>query len=73
MTPVPAAKIQFFPEDRIWIADRIQEVLASGQLTLGKYGKEFEEKFAASLRSAPCHSREQRDQRPGNHLAVSWH
>jgi perosamine synthetase len=47
MTPVPAAKIQFLPEDRIWIADRIQEVLASGQLTLGKYGKEFEEKFAA--------------------------
>lgn len=47
MTPVPAAKIQFLPEDRTWIADRIQEVLASGQLTLGKYGKEFEEKFAA--------------------------
>ena len=46
MTPVPAAKIQFLPEDRAWIADRIQEVLASGQLTLGKYGKEFEEKFA---------------------------
>jgi perosamine synthetase len=46
MTPVPAAKIQFLPEDRIWIADRIQEVLASGQLTLGKYGKEFEEKFS---------------------------
>lgn len=47
MTPVPAAKIQFLPEDRIWIADRIQEVLSTGQLTLGKYGKEFEEKFAA--------------------------
>jgi perosamine synthetase len=46
MAPVPAAKIQFFPEDRVWIADRIQEVLANGQLTLGKYGKEFEEKFA---------------------------
>ena len=46
MTPVPAAKIQFLPEDRIWIADRIQEVLASGQLTLGKYGAEFEQKFA---------------------------
>ena len=46
MTPVPAAKIQFLPEDRVWIADRIQEVLASGQLTLGKYGEEFEEKFA---------------------------
>jgi len=43
---VPAARIQFLPEDRQWIADRIQEVLASGQLTLGRYGKEFEENFA---------------------------
>ncbi len=46
MTPIPAAKIQFLPEDRVWIAERIQEVLASGQLTLGKYGTEFEKKFA---------------------------
>ena len=30
--PVPAAKIDFLPEDRQWIADRIQEVLATGQL-----------------------------------------
>ncbi|HZS12740.1 MAG TPA: DegT/DnrJ/EryC1/StrS aminotransferase family protein [Nitrospirales bacterium] len=44
---VPAAKIQFLPEDRAWIADRIQEVLASGQLTLGRYGGEFEKAFAA--------------------------
>jgi perosamine synthetase len=43
---VPAAKIEFLPEDRAWIAERIQEILASGQLTLGKYGEEFEEKFA---------------------------
>ena len=43
---VPSAKIQFLPEDRIWIAERIQEVLESGQLTLGKYGVEFEEQFA---------------------------
>ncbi len=43
---VPAARIQFLPEDRIWIAERIQEVLASGQLTLGKFGAEFEKKFA---------------------------
>jgi dTDP-4-amino-4,6-dideoxygalactose transaminase len=43
---VPAARIQFRPEDRIWIADRIQEVLGTGQLTLGKYGAEFERKFA---------------------------
>lgn len=43
---IPAAKIQFLPEDRAWIAERIQEVLASGQLTLGKYGAEFEAQFA---------------------------
>jgi dTDP-4-amino-4,6-dideoxygalactose transaminase len=43
---VPAARIQFLPEDRAWIAERIQEVLESGQLTLGKYGAEFEEAFA---------------------------
>jgi perosamine synthetase len=46
MAQVPAAKIQFLPEDRLWIAERIQEVLASGQLTLGKYGAEFEKNFA---------------------------
>jgi len=44
---VPAAKIQFLPEDRFWIAERIQEVLANGQLTLGKFGAEFESRFAA--------------------------
>lgn len=43
---VPAAKIQFLPEDRAWIAERIQDVLATGQLTLGQYGAEFEQKFA---------------------------
>ncbi len=43
---IPAAKIQFLPEDKTWIAERIAEVLSTGQLTLGKYGKEFEEKFA---------------------------
>lgn len=44
--PVPAARIDFSPEDRQWIADRIQEVLGTGQLTLGKYGTEFERAFA---------------------------
>jgi perosamine synthetase len=44
---VPAARIQFLPEDRAWITARIDEVLASGQLTLGKYGAEFERRFAA--------------------------
>jgi dTDP-4-amino-4,6-dideoxygalactose transaminase len=43
---IPAARIQFRPEDRTWIAERLQEVLASGQLTLGKYGAQFEQKFA---------------------------
>jgi dTDP-4-amino-4,6-dideoxygalactose transaminase len=43
---VPAAKVQFLPEDRAWIAERVVEVLSSGQLTLGKYGSEFEQKFA---------------------------
>ncbi len=47
--PVPAARIDFDREDRQWIADRIQEVLETGQLTLGKYGLQFEE---ASPRSA---------------------
>jgi len=46
-TPIPAARIDFLAEDRQWIADRIQEVLASGQLTLGKYGAAFENGFAA--------------------------
>jgi dTDP-4-amino-4,6-dideoxygalactose transaminase len=43
---VPAAKIEFDAEDRRWIAQRIDEILESGQLTLGKYGQVFEEKFA---------------------------
>jgi perosamine synthetase len=46
MINVPAAKIQFLPEDRLWISERIQEILESGQLTLGKYGAEFEQAFA---------------------------
>lgn len=44
---VPPAKVDIAAEDRRWIADRIAEVLETGQLTLGKYGKMFEEKFAA--------------------------
>ena len=47
MHTVPAARVDFLPEDRQWIAERIQEVLASGQLTLGSYGAAFEEQFAA--------------------------
>jgi len=44
---VPAAKVHFPEEDIPVIQERIAEVLRSGQLTLGKYCKEFEEKFRA--------------------------
>jgi perosamine synthetase len=47
MAVVPPANIDFTEEDRRWIGERIQEVLASGRLTLGAYGEQFEEKFAA--------------------------
>ena len=46
---VPPARVDFTAEDRQWIADRIQEVLASGRLTLGTYGEEFERRFADYL------------------------
>ena len=44
---IPAAKIYFPEEDRKELLKQIDEILASGQLTLGKYTKEFEERFAA--------------------------
>lgn len=44
---IPAARVQFSAEDRAWIVEKIDEVLASGMLTLGRYGKEFERRFAA--------------------------
>src|SRR5262249_56971468 len=50
--PAPAARVDFSAEDRRWIAERIEEVLASGQLTLGRYGAEFEEEFARQCRLA---------------------
>ena len=43
---VPSAKIYFPEEDRADILKKIGEVLETGQLTLGKYGREFEAKFA---------------------------
>lgn len=49
LSVVPPARVDFTAEDRQWIADRIQEVLASGRLTLGCYGEEFERHFAAYL------------------------
>ncbi len=44
--PVPPIRIDFTAEDRRWITARIDEVLANGQLTLGKYGEQFEAEFA---------------------------
>ena len=44
---VPPTRIDFSAEDRAWIVERISEVLASGQLTLGRYGATFEKEFAA--------------------------
>ena len=43
---VPPARIVFDQEDRAKILARIDESLTTGQLTLGKYGKEFEQRFA---------------------------
>jgi len=43
---VPAAKIYFSEEDRKKVLKQVDEILESGQLTLGKYTREFEEKFA---------------------------
>jgi dTDP-4-amino-4,6-dideoxygalactose transaminase len=44
---IPAAKIYFPEEDRKELQKQIDEILESGQLTLGKYTKEFEDRFAA--------------------------
>lgn len=43
---IPAARIYFSEEDRRKILEQIDGILKSGQLTLGKYTKQFEEKFA---------------------------
>jgi dTDP-4-amino-4,6-dideoxygalactose transaminase len=47
MDSIPAAKIYFPEEDKKAILERINEVLGTGQLTLGKYCKEFEGKYAS--------------------------
>src|SRR4051794_36348017 len=44
---VPAAQVHFPPEDRAEILSRIDQALATGQLTLGAIGRELEERFAA--------------------------
>lgn len=43
---IPAARIYFPEKDRKELLSQIDGILASGQLTLGKYTKEFEQKFA---------------------------
>lgn len=44
---VPPAQVYFPEEDRRAILARIDEALTTGQLTLGKFGRELEERFAA--------------------------
>lgn len=46
LPPVPPTRIDFTPEDRAWIAERITEVLTTGRLTLGPYGEQLEHAFA---------------------------
>ena len=43
---IPPARISFSPSDRKVILERIDEALASGQLTLGQYGRQLEEYLA---------------------------
>ena len=43
---IPPVKIYFPDEDRKQILTAIDECLRTGQLTLGKYVKAFEDKFA---------------------------
>ena len=43
---IPAAKIYFPEEDRKELLKKVDEILLSGQLTLGKYGRQLEERFA---------------------------
>lgn len=44
---VPPAQVYFSDDDRTAILARIDEALTTGQLTLGKFGRELEERFAA--------------------------
>jgi perosamine synthetase len=46
---VPPTRIDFSPEDREWIAERIKQVLESGRLTLGPFGEEFEREIAQGM------------------------
>jgi perosamine synthetase len=42
-TPVPAGRVIFDPESRAEILDRVDTALATGALTLGRYGRQVEE------------------------------
>ncbi|MGZ4846919.1 MAG: DegT/DnrJ/EryC1/StrS family aminotransferase [Halobacteriota archaeon] len=46
---VPAAKINFSEEDRRKLLAQIDEILESGQLTLGKHTSEFEKQYATYI------------------------
>lgn len=46
---IPPAKVHVPEEDRRTILQQIDEALATGQLTLGKHGKAFEESFARKV------------------------
>jgi len=43
---IPPVRPYFPEEDRNWVAEKIKEMLTSGQLTLGALGRELEQKFA---------------------------
>jgi len=43
---IPPARVYFPEEDIEIILDKVKEILSTGWLTLGKYNKEFEEKFS---------------------------
>ena len=43
---IPAAKIYFPEEDRRSLLAKVDEILSTGQLTLGKYNRQLEEEFA---------------------------
>ncbi|HHV28108.1 MAG TPA: DegT/DnrJ/EryC1/StrS family aminotransferase [Clostridium sp.] len=46
---IKSLKISFSEEDRAWITDRIDECLATGQLSQGKFVMEFEEELKKYL------------------------
>ncbi len=49
VTQVPPTRIDFSPEDRAWITERISQVLESGRLTLGPFGEDFEKLLANGM------------------------